>query len=288
MAYIRKIEYEDFIYPMKLKEIDNPPQKLYVLGRKELLEMPGIAIIGSRNATEYGKKYTKIFAKKLAEAGFCIISGMAKGIDGLAHKTAIEVGGRTIAVLGSGFNNIYPKENTDLFYEIIESDNLLITEYDLNTKPSKENFPMRNRIVSGLAEGVLIIEAAYRSGTSITANYAINQKKDVFCLPSSIDESKGIGTNNLIKKGAKLVTSPEDIMEKYKHLKLKKIKKKIEKLSVNQEYMDVYKIIKNKPTDLEEIYSKSDKSVSEINMILTMLEMEGKIRQVYGTKYERT
>lgn len=288
MSNIKSIDYEDFKFPEKLKNIDRPPKKIYLAGDISLIEIPAIAIIGSRNATEYGKKYAKIFAKELAKAGFCIVSGMAKGIDGIVHKSAIEVGGKTIAVLGSGFNNIYPPENTDLFYKIIETGNLVITEYDLNTKPSKENFPKRNRIVSGLSVGVLIIEAAYRSGTSITAKYAIKQGKDVFCIPNSIEESKGIGTNNLLKNGAQIVTSPIDIIEKYKELKLPKIQNKLEEAFINPEYKDVYKAIKNTKTEIEEIYAKVDKPVSEINMIITMLEMEGKIKQVSGTKYERT
>lgn len=284
---MKQIFFDDSMYPDILKDIDNPPQKIYSLGNIKLMKIPSIAIIGSRNASEYGKKYTKIFSSELAKKGFCIISGMAKGIDAIAHKSAIEVGGRTIAVLGSGFNNIYPKENTDLFYKIIKTNNLVITEYDLNIKPSKENFPKRNRIISGLAIGVLVIEAAYRSGTSITANYAINQGKDVFCIPNTINESKGVGTNNLIKKGANLVTSPKDIIDKYKNLNLKSINKKKEEVFINPEYIDVYKAIKNNPTDLEEIYMKLNKSISEINMIITILEMDGKIKQVSGTKYEK-
>lgn len=284
---MKQIFFDDSMYPDILKDIDNPPQKIYSLGNIKLMKIPSIAIIGSRNASEYGKKYTKLFSSELAKKGFCIISGMAKGIDAIAHKSAIEVGGRTIAVLGSGFNNIYPKENTDLFYKIIKTNNLVITEYDLNIKPSKENFPKRNRIISGLAIGVLVIEAAYRSGTSITANYAINQGKDVFCIPNTINESKGVGTNNLIKKGANLVTSPKDIIDKYKNLNLKSINKKKEEVFINPEYIDVYKAIKNNPTDLEEIYMKLNKSISEINMIITILEMDGKIKQVSGTKYEK-
>lgn len=285
---MKQIFFDNSIYPDILKDIEDPPQKLYYLGNIKLMRIPSIAIIGSRNASEYGKKCTKIFSSELAKKGFCIISGMAKGIDAIAHKTAIEVGGKTIAVLGSGFNNIYPKENTDLFYKIIKSNNLVITEYDLNIKPSKENFPKRNRIISGLAIAVLVIEAAYRSGTSITANYAIKQGKDVFCIPNTINESKGVGTNNLIKKGANLVTSPKDIIERYKNLNLKSINKKKEEVFINPEYIDVYKAIRNNPTDLEEIYMKINKSVSEINMIITILEMDGKIKQVSGTKYEKT
>lgn len=282
---MKEILYEEIGYPTKLMEINNPPKILYTLGNTELLKIPGIAIVGSRNSTEYGRKYAKKFSRELAQVGFCIISGMAKGIDKIAHEAAIEIGGRTIAVLGSGFNNIYPKENKELFYKIIETNNLVITEYDVNMKPSKENFSKRNRIISGLAIGVLIIEAAYRSGTSITANYAINQGKNVFCIPHAINESKGIGTNNLIKKGARLVTNTQEIINSYETLKLHPINKK--EIVINHEYLEVYKVIKNIPTSIDEIYSKINKNTSEINMILTMLEMEEKIRQVSGTMYER-
>lgn len=183
---MKKINKEDINYPKILKEIENAPEVLYINGNIELLESPCIAVIGSRNCTKYGEKWCEFFVKEFVKYGLTIVSGMALGIDSIAHKTALKYGGNTIAVLPCGFNNIFPKENIELYNEIIEKNGAVITEYELNTKAEYQKFLDRNRIVSGLSMGVLVVEAAYRSGTTVTARDALKQKRDVFCIPRKL------------------------------------------------------------------------------------------------------
>ena len=178
---IEKLLKSDF--PEKLKNIRKSPEKLYAIGNTKLLFKDSFAIIGTRKITEYGIKNCENFSKEFVLRDIPIVSGMATGTDSIAHKTALFYGGETIAVLGSGFKHIYPGENIELFEKIINNGGLVITEYEYNVEPIKKNFPKRNRIISALSEGVLIIEAAYRSGTSITAKWAYSQGKKVFALP---------------------------------------------------------------------------------------------------------
>ena len=206
------IEYADKIYPNRLKEIKNPPSRLYVKGNIELLNSIGIAIVGSRTNTQYGEKMCKTFTKKLVEYEFTIISGLAIGIDAIAHKTCIKYSGKTIAVLPCGFNNIYPKQNKELIDEILENRGLILTEYEKDVKAESKKFLERNRIVAGLGIGTLVIEAGYRSGTSVTARFTVENGNSLFCIPSSLENIKGKTTNLLIQQGAKLVISAEDII----------------------------------------------------------------------------
>ena len=180
------ITINDTEYPENLKKIENPPLKLYYKGNINLLKEKGIAIIGTRNITEYGRKIAKEFTREIALRDIIVISGMALGVDSVAHKETLNVGGKTIAVLGSGFSNIYPSENIDLFNNIIDNDGLVISEFENDVKPESSNFIKRNRIVSGLAECTLVIEAAFRSGTSITASIAWKQGKKVYAIPRKV------------------------------------------------------------------------------------------------------
>ena len=214
---ILKFENED--YPEKLKNIDNPPKQLYVLGNEKILDDFGLAIIGCRQYSEYGKKVAKDISFKLAKQEIKIISGMAKGIDSFAHIGCMAAGGKTVAVLGSGFNNIYPKENIELFKEIIRTGGAVITEYSPDVKPIGANFPLRNRIISGLSDGVVVIEARKKSGTLITVDYALEQGKEIFAVPGNINNSSSQGTNEMIREGAKIVTCIEDILEEYFHIR---------------------------------------------------------------------
>lgn len=177
------IKIGDTSYPKKLLNIENPPQKLYVLGDEKILNDLGIAIVGTRYYTKYGQNIAKSLSFNLAKHNIKIISGMAKGIDSFAHTGCIMGKGKTIAVLGSGFKHIYPKENIQLFSQIIKTGGAVITEFEEDVLPEGKNFPYRNRIISGLSDGVLVIEAAQRSGSLITADYALNQGKEVFAVP---------------------------------------------------------------------------------------------------------
>ena len=275
------IEKEDKNYPEKLLKIKNPPQKIYIEGNENLLNKEIIAIVGSRMATEYGKKCAKLFASELSKQGFTIISGLAVGIDTIAHIYSMEEVGKTIAVLGSGFNNIYPEENYYLYKKILENNGCVITEYPPETQKSKENFPKRNRIISGLSVGVLLVEAKYGSGGAITAKHALKQGKNLFCIPNRIDEKTGYNTNLLIKQGANLVTCPQDIIDVY-----------MENIEQNQQqntikYQEIYKYIGELPISMNELIKLTKKPITEISEALCILEIEGLIKNFPGNKYVR-
>lgn len=289
----KKIEFKDNEYPDILRNISNPPKQLYILGDEKLLKEKSIAIIGSRVCSQKGARTAKEFASNLSNKGICIVSGMAKGIDTAAHIGALKFGGKTIAVLGGGFNNIFPKENEKLFLEIIKNGGAVVSEYEENIEATSQGFVQRNRIVSGLSMGVLVVEAKTRSGTSITADFAKRQGKKVFCIAHGIEEKEGIGTNRLIKRGAKLVTDVIDIttelnIDDTKSINIKsKIKEEQGFLDFPQEYMPVYKNITEKPINIDEICKKTKLNISKVNYILTMLELEGYIEQLPGKFFVR-
>ena len=213
------ININDKKYPQILKQIYDPPISLYIKGNIEILNEKNIAIVGCRNSSKYGEEAAKYFAYNLSAKGINIISGLARGIDTYAHignlgammHNGNDICGKTIAVVGNGIDIIYPKENKYLEEKIIKSGGCIISEYPLGTKPEKFNFPARNRIISGLSKGVLVIEARAKSGTLITIDFALQQGRDVYVVPGNINSVNSVGTNDLIKQGAKLVTRVEEI-----------------------------------------------------------------------------
>lgn len=213
------ISINDKKYPQILKQIYDPPISLYIKGNAEILNGKNIAIVGCRNSSKYGEEAAKYFAYNLSAKGINIISGLARGIDTYAHignlgamiHNGNDICGKTIAVVGNGIDIIYPKENKYLEEKIIKSGGCIISEYPLGTKPEKFNFPARNRIISGLSKGVLVIEARAKSGTLITIDFALQQGRDVYVVPGNINSVNSVGTNDLIKQGAKLVTRVEEI-----------------------------------------------------------------------------
>ena len=209
---IKIIKIEDKDYPEKLKNIYNPPKELYVLGNEKILNETAIAIVGSRNCTKYGAQNAYKFAYEIAKRNICVISGLARGIDTYSHKGAVLAKGKTIAVLGCGLDVIYPSENFELYKKIVQTGGTIITEYPLGTKPKRYNFPERNRIISGLSEKILVIEAKERSGALITVDYALEQGKDVYAIPGNITSLNSVGPNELIKEGAFIVTNIQDIV----------------------------------------------------------------------------
>lgn len=283
---VQKIKYEDEKYPNTLRNIAYPPKQLYVVGDVTLLKEKCMSIIGSRVCTPKGAQIAEEFAKNLSKRKICIVSGMAKGIDTSAHIGALKAGGRTIAVLGGGFNHIFPKENKNLFLEIIKNGGAVVSEYAENVSTSSQGFIQRNRIVSGLSMGVLVVEAKTRSGTSITADFARRQGKKVFCIAHGIEEKEGIGTNRLIKNGAKLVTCVDDILKELKINSEKNVDNKQEKtieiVNIPKEYEEVYKSITKEPISIDEICKKTKLEISEVNYKLTMLELEGYIEKLPG------
>ena len=307
------LEITDNKYPKKLLNIKKPPPKLYVEGNVKLLSNVNIAIVGARNCSEYGIKYTKKFAKYISKAGVTIISGLANGIDSIAHEVSKIYKGSTIAVLGSGLSNIYPKENENLFKEIIQNGGCVVSEYEPEYEVNAKNFPRRNRIISGLSDGILVIESRFRSGSNITAKYGFEQNKKVFCLPRDIGITLGVGTNNLIKMGAHLITKPSEILEevipkkqclicennKRKITKIRKVNFSNTKINLNKyvnknksnkikdEYKELYNLISYIPKDIHYFVTKSGLEISQINEKLTMLELEGHIKSLPGNNYVR-
>lgn len=300
---MKVIEINDENYPEKLREISKPPKKLYILGNEKILNETGIAIVGSRCCTEYGEKAASFFARELTKQEINVISGLAKGIDSCAHRGCLSQNGKTIAVLGCGFNKLFPKENKKLFDKIIDTGGAIISEYAPTMEPSSDKFRNRNRIVSGLSIATLIIEAAYRSGTTITARYTEEQGKPVFCIPNSLDNNKGVGTNELLKKGAILVTNVDDILINCNIPRIenvdkkinekKKVKEKIKQeklpipktIKINEKYKSIYNLLKDKPLNTNEICKKLNISISEVNSKLLFMEVDGLIKRIAGNQY---
>ena len=210
---IKTITIDNENYPILLKQIYDPPKVLYVQGNVEILNNPSIAIVGCRDNTEYGKKAATYFSYNLAKQNINIISGLAKGIDSFAHIGALQAEGKTIAVVGNGLDTVYPKENEDLAKRIINQGGAIISEYSIGTKPEKEHFPARNRIISGLSKAIIVVEAKEKSGSLITVDFAIEQGKDVFAVPGNINSLNSVGTNKLIKDGAIPVSNYKEILE---------------------------------------------------------------------------
>ncbi len=281
---------DDTQYPVALKEITDPPAVLYVQGRVDLLRSLCLAMVGSRAATSYGKRCSFTLARDLAEAGVTVVSGLALGIDAEAHNGALSVQGATIGVLGCGLDVVYPKYNSVL-YEKIRTDGLLVTEYPLGTKPDAFRFPARNRIISGVSRGVVVVEAARKSGSLITAEMALDEGRDVFAVPGQIDSLKSNGTHWLLQQGAKLVQSAEDIRveiepgwhgDEYQENDgedfLLEIDPAARKLL---EEIDVY------PSARNELIVASGLGSAKVTELLLLLELEGLVEILPGDEIRR-
>lgn len=209
---IEEIKLGDIAYPYMLSQIYSPPKKIYVLGNKEILREKSTAIVGCRNCTKYGENIARDLAYNLAKKNIITVSGLARGIDTMCHKGTIEGKGKTIAVIAHGLDMIYPQENKELAKKIIMSGGAIITEYKVGTKPEKQHFPARNRIISGISENTIVVEAKEGSGSLITANFALEQGRNVFAVPGNINSENSSGTNELIKQGANILTTYLDIV----------------------------------------------------------------------------
>lgn len=275
-------------YPQRLKEIKDPPEKLYAIGNIDLLNKASISIVGSRNADEYGIEQAKRFASYLSQKGICIVSGLARGIDSVAHINSKSEIGKTIAVIASGFNHIYPPENKKLFVEIIKEGGLIISEWAPDEEIDMSRFPRRNRIISGLSLGTLLVESTYRSGSNITANFAIKQKKELFCIPGNITSTKSCGPNSFISHGANLVTSPRDILNYYEYREIEEFTNESQyKAKVDEKYTDVYNEIGELAISPNEIAQSLCKNIREVNETLFILEMDGFIEKSGIGKFVR-
>lgn len=259
-----------------LKEIPDPPKELYILGDLgKLLDSPKLAVVGSRKVTPYGRGATEELVQAVTSRGVVIVSGLALGVDAIAHKAALDAGGKTIAVLPCGLDKPYPATNRQLARRILEQGGALISEYPDGTPPLQPHFIARNRLVSGLSDGVLITEAAAKSGTIHTAGFALDQGKTVMAVPGNITSELSKGTNNLIKAGAAPVTTAQDILDALKigeQLQLKEI------LAANAEEEAILSLLKQGITDGSELQVMSRLKPDTFNQTLTMLEITGKIR----------
>ena len=272
-------------YPFLLSEISSPPAVLYWMGNWEALSHPTIAIVGTRNPTIYGIQVARDLAGELAKENICIVSGMALGIDGVVHKSALENNGKTVAVLGSGIDTLHPRTHERLAKEIIESGGIILSEFPLGTAPLKYNFPIRNRIISGLSTGCVVVEAGQKSGALITARFALEQNREVFAVPGTIYQKNSLGPNNLIKMGARVVTGVNDILDTL-NISTKVAEKEEPIIEAdNPEEAKIIEVISMEPTHIDEIVENSGLSATVTNSTLTMMEMKGKVRNIGGMNY---
>ncbi|GFN36396.1 DNA-processing protein DprA [Tepidimicrobium xylanilyticum] len=272
-------------YPDRLHYICDSPKVLYVKGSLTEDDNLSIAIVGSRKTTSYGKWATEKFAEELVDLGVTIVSGLALGIDAIAHRKALEKKGRTIGVLGNGIDIVYPNTNKALFEEIPKN-GAIISEFFLGTPPLSYNFPQRNRIISGLSLGVIVIEAKEKSGSLITAHHALEQGKEVFALPGNINSIFSKGTNKLIKDGAKLIMDIEDVVEEIHELQEKLSNKRRVELDYDQfssSEVKVLETMKEGPIHADNIAVNTGIDISTINSILTILELKGVIKEIGGS-----
>lgn len=293
------VTFADNTYPQKLLEISNPPAVLYAIGNLHWLNHPTVAMVGSRSATPQGEKNAEEFAQSLCEQGLCVVSGMALGIDGAAHRGALKANGATIAVVGTGLDIVYPARHRDLAHKIAER-GLIISEFPLGTPSKAQNFPRRNRLISGLSLGCLVVEANIESGSLITARMAAEQGREVFAIPGSIHSPVTKGCHQLIKNGAKLVESVQDILEEINWAGIVNSlssKNSLHHISPNGLMSD---LTPNEPKtntvldlmgfdsiNFEQIRTLSGLTTEALSSMLMLLELENKIISLAGSNYQR-
>lgn len=290
---IKIIKYTDKDYPEHLREITDAPVILYVYGNGLDNYRPAVAMVGSRKASIYGMNTAEKFSNRLAEYGICVVSGLARGIDTAAHRGCLKAGGNTLAVLGCGLAVQYPKENLSLKEEIAGR-GAVISEFPMQTNPLPYNFPRRNRIVSGLSLGVIVVEAAEKSGALITADFALEQGRDVFAIPAMIDHPNSLGTHRLIKEGAKLVTSVEDVLEDLNILnqpldgqQKKELESKDNAGVLTEPESALYRFITDQPVHIDELVQSSNLDIPTATALLFGLEMKKLIKQLPGKRFKR-
>jgi DNA processing protein len=272
-------------YPKVLNEIPDAPVVLYIKGTYQQDDRFGIAVVGSRKYSPYGEAVTQKISGELAAAGFTVISGMARGIDTFAHRSALSSGGRTIAVLGSGLDVFYPAENKGLMEKIAAS-GCVMSEFPLGTRPNRENFPRRNRLISGLSMGVLVVEAAEESGSLITASIALEQNREVFAVPGNIIAKNSAGTNMLIRQGAKMVLQTEDIIEELAPALRGFIRNETKRTAdLSSEEQGLCSCLTREPRHIDTISREIGLPVHRILDILLSLELKGVIRQTDGKRF---
>jgi len=289
-AGITLLRYTDTEYPERLRAIADPPPLLYVKGAFAAHDDRAIAIVGSRSASDYGRRVARDLSRGLAAYGFTVVSGLARGIDGMAHETALNSGGRTIAVLGSGVERAYPPEHDKLYQRIAEQ-GAVISELAIGTKPMAFNFPARNRLISGLSLGVVVVEATEKSGSLITASLAIDQGREVFAVPGEVGSSRSRGAHRLIRQGAKLVETVDDILDeiapqlaRQSGAAVKHVAQLLPPTS-SAAVQRVFAMLQERSLQVDEIIEHSGLVPAEVLGILLDLELQGYLRQLPGKVY---
>ncbi|MCS6802276.1 MAG: DNA-processing protein DprA [Chloroflexota bacterium] len=284
-AGVRAFDWNDPAYPRLLREIDAAPPVLFVRGTLRDEDSRAIAVVGTRRATPYGRQAAAQFARDLAQRGYTVVSGLARGIDTVAHLASLDAGGRTIAVFGSGLDIIYPAENAKLAARIVEQ-GALVSEYPLGTKPAPTNFPQRNRIISGLSRGVLVVEGDRSSGALLTLAYALNQNRETFAVPGSIFSSLSDGPNQFIKRGlAKLVSTVEDVIDEVGPLQGRLDMQ--EALTDDPVEAALLPHLSREPLHIDELCRLADLPAASVSAALVMLELKGVVRHLGGMQYAR-
>jgi DNA processing protein len=274
----------DEAYPQRLKEIDQPPPVLYLRGELSTEDDWAVAIVGSRRVTPYGRQVTEEIASFLAANGVTVVSGLARGIDSLAHSAALKAGGRTLAVLGSGVDRIYPPENRSLAEQIFEH-GAVLSDYAPGTPPEASNFPPRNRIISGLSMAVVVVEAGKTSGALITAEFAAEQGREIFAVPGNILAPQSKGTNKLIQQGALPLLSADDIMQTLNLTRVGQHKAARKALPADEVEAKLLTAMSEEPLHVDEIRNKTDLPVEKVSATLVMMELKGMVRQVGNMQY---
>jgi DNA processing protein len=283
-AGVQVLNWTSPAYPGLLKEIPDPPVVLYVRGELLPQDEFAIGVVGTRKASVYGREATFAMVHDLAASGLTIVSGLAYGIDTCAHQTAVDAGGRTIAVLGSGVDVIYPRQNSALARRILDQ-GAIISEYPLGSRPEARNFPPRNRIISGLCLGVLVVEGAVSSGSMITARYAVEQGREVFAIPGNILNKNSSGPSHLIQQGAKLVTSIGDILEELNLTMVTEQTQAREVIPDNETEALIIQHLSSDPIHIDDLGRATGLPVHEVSGTLTLMELKGKVRQVGVMNY---
>lgn len=286
---IRIISFWDPDYPEILREIHDPPVLLFVLGEMDLASLAGIAVVGTRNPTDYGRSVAKSLAKQFSSVRLPVISGMARGIDTMVHQETLRSGGLTVAVLGCGIDVVYPPENRTLYKNILAS-GCIVSEFPIGTQPDGPNFPRRNRIISGLSRGTLVVEAGQKSGALITAYLALEQGREVFAVPGSIRSMQSVGPNKLLKQGAKLVERAEDVYQEipqWHHLGLNKKSAPPPLSGLTSPERRVWEHLSDNPVHIDQIAQICETTSAESMALLLTLELKGYVRQMAGMKFIR-
>jgi DNA processing protein len=288
-ADVKILTLENDEYPVNLINIYDPPPVIYVKGQLPKIQEKSVAIVGTRKASRYGNETARKLAYELATLGFTIVSGMASGIDTAAHKGALEAGGKTLAVFGCGVDVIFPSENRNLS-EQIKNSGALISEFPMGAKPDKGSFPRRNRVISGLSLGVIVVEGHYDSGAMITAKYAVDQGREVFAVPGNVELDQSKGPHWLIKNGAKLVESVDDVLEEFNMVKpgprpeaIGQRQKDYSNLS--EEEQEIVKVLSLEPKYIDSVSQESGLSTPQVSSLLMMLEVKKIIRQLPGKMF---